>query len=175
MREVIGHIGRFVVLILLQALILQNIELGSLSSYFNPFLYILFIMMLPFDLPTWAVLTLSCILGFTLDLFTETLGMHASACVLIAFLRPWVLKLLASRDEYEFRNKPNIHVMGFSWSLYYGFLMALIHHFWFYFIEDFRLIDLHIIILKALCSAIFTTALIICAQYLTNKHRKENG
>jgi len=175
MREIINHSVRFVVLILVQALVLHNIELGVFSSYFNAFLYILFILMLPYDIPNWLLLTLSFLLGISLDIFLDTLGMHASSCVVIAFLRPWILKLLASRDEYEFRNKPNIYIMGFNWFLYYGFLLALIHHFWFYLVEDFRLVEIHIVLMKAVCSAIFTTILIICSQYLMNKQKKENG
>lgn len=175
MRNIIIHSLRFVFLVLLQTLVLHNINLGDLSPYFNGFLYILFILMLPYDAPNWLVLTLSFFIGLCIDLFLDTIGMHASACVLLAFFRPVILKMLASRDEYEFRNKPNIHIMGFSWFLYYALFAAFLHHLWFYIIEDFRLISLHIIFLKALGSALFTTVLIIISQYLMYRDKKKNG
>lgn len=175
MRLILWNILRFVILILLQALVLHNIEFGSYSPYFNGFLYILFILMLPYETPAWLMMTLGFVLGMSLDLFLDTVGMHASACVLIAFARPWLMKLLASRDEYEFRNKPNIHVMGFGWFLSYAFLMSVLHHLWFYFVEDFRFTEIHIILMKTLGSAVFTTFLIIIAQYLIFRPRKENG
>lgn len=175
MRNILIHSLRFVFLVLLQTLVLHNIDLGDYSPYFNAFLYIMFILMLPYDAPSWLILSLSFLIGLCVDLFLDTIGMHASACVLLAFFRPTIMKMLASRDEYEFRNRPNIYIMGFTWFLYYAFFAALIHHFWFYVIEDFRLIELHIIFLKALGSALFTTVLIIASQYLMYRAKKENG
>ncbi len=175
MNGIVWNIVRFVILVPFQALVLNNIEFGEMSAYFNGFLYILFILMLPYETPGWLTMTLGFLLGITLDWFTGALGFHASACVLIAFARPWVLKLLASRDEYEFRNKPNIYVMGFSWFLYYSFLMAAIHHLCFYLVEDFRFTDIPVILLKTLGSATLTTAMIIVVQYLIFRPAKENG
>jgi len=175
MRPILWNILRFMLLIPLQALVLHNVGFGEYSSYFNGFLYILFILMLPYETPKWLVLTASLALGLVLDVFLGTIGMHASACVVIAYSRPWIMKLLASTDEYEFRNKPTVHVMGFRWYISYAFLMAVLHHFWFYLVEDFRFIELHIIVLKALGSAAFTTLLILLTQYLFFSRKKENG
>lgn len=175
MREALFILVRFVLLIMLQALVLNNIDLGSWSPYFNGFLYIMFILMLPFEMPKWGVIVLSFLLGLALDMYMNTPGMHASACALVGFLRPGILRMLASADEYEFRNKPTIAIMGFVWYFSYALLMALVHHFWLYLIEDFRLVELHIVLFKAICSGLLTTLLIIITQYLIFRSKSENG
>ena len=75
------NIFRFILLILFQVLILDHVELGG---YLNPFLYVMFILMLPFETPDWLVLLLGFITGLTLDMFTDTIGMHTASCVWLA-------------------------------------------------------------------------------------------
>jgi cell shape-determining protein MreD len=175
MRPLVWNILRFIILVPFQALVIHKIEFGDYSSFFNGFLYVLFILMLPFETPKWLTLTLAFALGISLDMFSGTIGMHASACVLMAFARPRIMKILASSDEYEFRNKPTIHVMGFRWYVSYAFLLCVLHHFWFFLVENFRFTEIHIILLKTLGSALFTTFLIVLTQYLFFSRRKENG
>ncbi len=81
----------FFLLVLFQGLILNNIEFGS---YVVPFLYVIFILALPFETPNWLVLIIGFVLGLTVDSFTNTLGMHTSATVIMAFCRAYVLKLI---------------------------------------------------------------------------------
>lgn len=85
------NIFRFIVLVLIQVLILNNIEF---SGYINPFLYVLFILLLPFETPAWLLLVSGFALGLTVDLFMNTPGLHAAATVLTAFVRPFVLRIL---------------------------------------------------------------------------------
>ena len=92
------NIIRFMVLVLVQILVLNNIQV---SGYIVPHIYILFILLLPFETPRWLLLIAAFALGITVDLFTQTHGMHAAATVFIAFLRPWVLEMSAPRDGYE--------------------------------------------------------------------------
>ena len=92
------NIGRFIFLVLFQVLVLDNIQLGG---YLNPFMYVLFILLMPFETPGWVLLFSAFLLGGSIDLFEHTPGMHASAAVFMAFLRPAVLKLIAPREGYE--------------------------------------------------------------------------
>src|ERR1700739_3319163 len=82
--DVLKNIGRFIILVLLQVLIVKNINLGR---YFIFFPYVLFILLLPFNTPKPLVLFASFVLGLCIDAFYNTQGMHASACVLMAFAR----------------------------------------------------------------------------------------
>lgn len=175
MRALPSILFRFVILLLVQAFVLNNVSFGSWSPYVNGFLYVLFVMLLPYEFPRALQLVLSFALGLCLDAFTDTYGIHASALTLVAFVRPAILNMLASKDEYEFRSRPILPVMGFSWYFSYTFLMTFVHHFWVYLIDDFRFTHLHITLLKTVCSVFFTTLLIFLVQYIFYQPKKDNG
>ena len=98
------QIVRFIVLILIQILIANNILL-NFGEYVNIYVYQLFIMLLPVSTSWWVLLIVSFSLGISVDMFTNTLGLHASTCLLIAFLRPKILAMLAPRDGYDFNTE----------------------------------------------------------------------
>ena len=89
---------RFILLIPLQVFVLDHINLGG---FVNPYFYILFILMLPFETPGWLLLLLSFLMGFMIDLLSGTPGLHTASSTLIAFLRPVVIKSISSSREYE--------------------------------------------------------------------------
>ena len=161
--QVTSNIFRFIILVLFQVLILDNIEAGG---YLNPFLYILFILMLPFETPDWLVLLLGFFIGLTIDMFTDTLGMHTSASVFAAFIRKFILRIIAPRDGYEASFKPTFRQMGFSWFLAYASILIFAHHFMLFFLEIFRLSDFFFTFLKVIFSSVFTLLLVFVAQML---------
>src|SRR6478609_515542 len=90
---------RFILLVLIQVLLLNKIFLiwwtapGGIPPYV-PYIYPLFILLLPFATPVWFLLIAGFAMGVTVDMFMDTGGMHAAACVLMAFLRTIVLESL---------------------------------------------------------------------------------
>jgi rod shape-determining protein MreD len=160
---------RFIALLFFQVLILDHIELGG---YLNPFLYILFIIMLPFETPEWLVLLLGFFLGLVIDMFTDTLGMHTTATVFIAFLRKYILRVLAPRDGYENTFKPTFRQMGLSWFLIYSSLMIVIHHFILFYLEIFRFSDFFTTFIKVIFSSVFTLLLVLITQFIFNTPRQ---
>ncbi|HBF88291.1 MAG TPA: rod shape-determining protein MreD [Bacteroidales bacterium] len=158
------NIFRFIGLVLLQVFILNNIQF---SGYFNPFLYTLFILLLPFEIPTWFLLILSFILGVTVDVFSNTLGLHTAATVFMGFLRPYVLKVLSPRDGYEPGTLPKIGNFGLSWFLKYSIALVFAHHFMLFFLEVFGFDNFFSTIFRIIASSIFTISLIILSQYIT--------
>src|SRR5674476_97570 len=92
------YIIMFVVLVLVQVLILNNIQFSGLI---NPYMYILFILLLPFTIPGYLLLGLSFLLGISIDIFTNTPGIHAGATVLLGFMRPGIAMLISSREIIE--------------------------------------------------------------------------
>src|SRR5210317_2097644 len=83
------NVLRFIVLILLQALVLDKV---NFLGYINPYLYILFIILYPINNNRLFFILISFLLGLTLDMFLDSGGVHAAACVTIAFIRPGILK-----------------------------------------------------------------------------------
>ncbi len=92
------NIIRFVLLVLFQVLVFNNIQLGG---YLNPYIYVLFLLLMPFETPRWLLLVAAFTLGISIDVFSNTLGIHTSATVFMAFIRPFVLDFIAPRDGYE--------------------------------------------------------------------------
>ncbi len=164
------NILRFVILLLIQALILNNIQLTSLGI--SPHLYILFILLLPFEVPPWGALLLSFFMGLLVDIFDDTLGLNTSASVLAAYFRPYILQIIAPRDGYESGTNPNISYFGFAWFLKYSGLIIFFHQFIYYLVDMFTFIDFHITILKILIGTIFTTLIILISQYFLHAKNK---
>lgn len=162
--EVINNFLRFVGLILIQGLIINELELGTLIV---PYIYLLFIMRLPFETPKWLVLFLSFFCGVVMDAFTNTPGLHISTCVFLGFMRPSILRLYAPRDGYEYGMQPTIKSMGVTWFLLYALWMVLLFHFWFFYLEVFSMSGFFNTFLRVLLSSFFAFIMIVLSQFLT--------
>ncbi len=163
MIRIIGrNIIRFLVLLLLQVLVLDNI---LISAYINPYFYVLFIILMPFETPRWLMLITAFMLGLSVDLFTNTLGMHAAATVFMAFLRPWVQSIFSPRDGYEPDTFPRIFYYGFNWFLKYSLVMVFLHHIALFYIEVFHFQDFLSTFLRVILSTLLTTSTVILSQY----------
>ena len=153
----------FIVSVLLQVLFCNNILIARVIA---PFIYILFIILLPFDTPRALLLFLSLALGLTIDIFTNTPGVHASACLIIGFLRPVILELITSRETLESVAAPRVKTMGFHWFVTYTIFMVTIHHFFLFFIEAFTFQGFLFTLLRIILSSVLSVALILLSQYL---------
>ena len=156
------NIIRFLALFLVQVLIFNNIEIGG---YINPYIYILFIILLPFETPAWITLSLAFLMGLLVDIFSETLGMHTSATVFMAFLRPYILSYFAPRDGYESGSYPRIFYYGLPWFIKYATLMVFTHHLFLFYVEMFKFQDFFATLLRVILSTLFSSILIVISQY----------
>lgn len=161
----------FVLFILFQVFILNKIEL---SGYLNPFLYILFIISLPFETPGWLLLILAGITGLTIDLFLNSAGIHMASCVLIAYIRPYVLRSFAPRDNYEPGTLPLPSYYGFPWFAKYAIILIVVHHFCYFFIESFGVASFVSTIVKTAFSSIFTLLIMLIALLFTYTRKRRN-
>ncbi len=128
MSDLIKNILRFALFILFQVFILN--EVPPLHQYIIPYIYFLYILWLPFNTNRFVLLLISFAFGLTLDCFDGAAGLHAAPCVLIAYLRPFLLNLLIPQDTTEHSYlEPSIKSMGWApYSLYVA-LLTFIHHF----------------------------------------------
>jgi cell shape-determining protein MreD len=170
LNEIIRNIIRFIVLIAVQVLIIKNIELGR---FINPFIYVLFIIVLPFETPKWLLLISGFIIGITIDMFYDTAGMHAAACVFMAYIRPSVLKLFSPRDGYEFGTQPTIQYLGVPWFLSYSAILIVAHHLVLFYIEIFRFSEFFSTLFRVVISSIFTLLLVVISQYLFYRKKEQ--
>ena len=167
-NQLFRNILLFITLILVQIFILDNLQI---SSYAVPFLYILFILVLPFETPGWLLLILAFVLGFTMDLFEHTYGIHTAATLLMAWCRPGVLRLIAPQDGYVPNTSPRIYDYGFSWFLKYTVILVFIHHVFLFYFEVFTFHHFFATILRVIISSFFTILLVILSQFSVHKTR----
>jgi hypothetical protein len=133
LSDLVKNIFRLIVFILVQVYILDKIHL---HRFVIPVLYFLFILWLPFSLTRISLLFIGFVTGLTLDYFTNTPGLHAAACVLIAYARPFIINLLIPKDTAEFNyREPSPRAMGWAPYTVYAFVLTLLHHSYLYLLE----------------------------------------
>jgi len=152
----------FILLIVLQVLLFNNIQF---SGYVNPYIYIMLVLLLPVEIPSWLLLLLSFVMGLILDFFSGSPGMHSSATVLTGFVRPFILRVISPRDGYEARSEPSMMAYGFRWFLIYTVLIVLVHHTALFYIEVFRFADFFRTMLRVLLSSLFTVTFILLIEF----------
>ncbi len=167
--EIAKNIARFLLLVLLQVIIIQNI---NLTGYVILLPYVIVIIMIPFEAPKLLVLFSSFLLGVIIDYFYDSAGLHASACTIMGFARYYVLKYIAPRDGYDIGVKPTVEDMGIEWFLRYAGILIFIHHFFLFYLEVFRLNDFFSTFLRVLLSSLGTLSLIYLIQFLFFSNKK---
>jgi len=152
----------FILLILMQVLLFNNIQF---SGYVNPYVYIMFILLLPVEIPSWLLLLLSFSTGLIIDFFSGSPGLHTSATVLAGFVRPYILRIVSPRDGYEPGSDPSILIYGFRWFLSYALLVVIIHHITLFYLEVFRLAEFFRTMLRVLLSTLFSMTFILLIEF----------
>ena len=169
MNKTVLQIIRFVVLVLFQVLVINHIRLGG---YVHPYIYLVFVMLLPFSTPKWQLLVLSFALGLTVDLFTGTPGLHAGATTLMAFCRPSIIKLISGNQKFENITEPNLSQLGGLWFFRYALFMVLIHHFALFFLESFSFRLIGQVLLRILLSVPVSVFLIMMIMFIFKSEKK---
>ncbi len=165
MSSLVKNIIRFVLFILVQTFVLNKVP--ALHQFVKPWLYFLFILWLPFNMPRIALLGVAFVFGLTMDYFMNTPGLHAAPCVLIAYLRPFILNLLLPQEKTEFSYaEPSIKSLGFTPYLVYVLLLTLIHHAYLIFIEWMQFGDFLFFIGKAAATTALSVLLIFITELL---------
>ncbi|WP_069659297.1 rod shape-determining protein MreD [Arcticibacter eurypsychrophilus] len=162
-RTILINIVRFVLLIFIQAFLLKNIGFYNLSI---PFPYILFIMLLPFEVPNWLLFLLAMGTGLTVDAFYDTAGLNAAACAVLAFVRIVFINVTVERQGFENEPEPKLGIMGFRWFFIYTVVLTLFHHVTLIFLEAFGFFDVKDILTRVFFSSIFTIFLIVISEFI---------
>ncbi|MBE0679045.1 MAG: rod shape-determining protein MreD [Bacteroidales bacterium] len=163
MNSVLRYTGTFLILIVLQVLIFNNIEF---SGYVNPYIYVMFILILPVAIPSWILLVLAFLTGLVIDLFSGTIGVHAFATVMAGYARPWVLSLNITAEASEPETSPSSYRNGLRWFLIYVVTVVMIHHLALFFIEIFSFRNFFLTLLRVLLSTAATTFFIVLFDFI---------
>ncbi len=166
-NEVSSNIARFIVLVLVQVLILNNI---NFLGYINPYIYILFIILFPIKNNRLLFIFLSFLLGLMIDIFLDSGGVHAAACVTIAYIRPVLLKFSFGMIYEHQTIKFSSTELGQR--LTYFSIIIFIHHLILFSLEIFNSSKIILVLKKSLFSSIFTLILCLLITILFSKKNK---
>ncbi|AMS27693.1 hypothetical protein AEM51_12365 [Bacteroidetes bacterium UKL13-3] len=163
---------RFIAIILLQILVVNNIEL---SSYINPYIYVAFILTLPVTMKPWQIVFLSFILGAAMDAFSSTPGLHIAATNFMGYMRIHYLRATTTKEDIEGRMVPSISQKGIVWFSVYGFVMVFMHHLVLFFLEIYGFHEFFRTLSRVFVSTLVTLLLIVVGQLLFFRSKKGNG
>lgn len=127
MSDFLRNMVRFCLFILIQVYVLNKVP--HLHRYIVPYLYFLFILWLPFSISRQWLLLIGFMTGLTLDYFSMTPGLHAAACTLVAYVRPFIIGVLTPKDNAEFNyREPSPKAMQWTPYAVYVLVLTVLHH-----------------------------------------------
>jgi len=170
MNSVIKNTVRFVLFLLIQILILN--EVPPIHQFITPYIYFLFLLWLPFGSSRISLTLAGFVLGYGLDLFTNTPGLHAAACTLIGYLRPTILNLLIAQEaSEELSREPSIGTMGWGPYFIYIFTLTFIHHFYLVLLEWLQFGNFTYFIGKVTATSLMSMLLILLVELIMNRRK----
>jgi len=137
----------------------------------KPLLYPLIILTLPLFIPRALVLVIALATGLIVDIFNDSLGLHAAACVFLAYVRYIILMLMEPRNGYDQFVVPTYKSLGFGWFLRYASISILLFNTFFFFVEAFSFRFLDTTLLKIILSTITCLFLMILYQMLFTRSK----
>ncbi len=160
-------VAGFVVLVLLQVVVFNNI---NLFGYVNPYVYLFFILIYPFNKNRTLFIVVAFLLGLTVDMFMDSGGINAIACLVIAYIRPVVLRS-SFGISYEYNTIRLTETSGIE-RLTYVALMTVTHHLVLFLLESFNMGLILSVLKKTLFSSIFT--IVLCLSFIILFSRKRS-
>lgn len=169
MNNVWKNIGRFVLLMLLQLLVLNNVYLGG---YVMPMLYVLFLLMLPTSMKRIPMLLAAFGTGLLVDIMSGALGFHALACTVVAMLRILFADRILTRGENVVIATPSFYSVTPQYFFSYVMLLLSLFYLIFFTLELFSFRGFGDVLLATVCSTLVTTLLMVLYQLIFLKHEK---
>lgn len=166
-KAVVNNAVRFIVSLVLQVFIFKYISLSwGDFDYIHFVIYPIFILLLPLNTPKVFAIFLAFLLGFSVDVFYDSLGVHASAAVLIAYIRPLILRILEPHQGYNIVISPSKFNLGFNWFFTYAAILLFVYLFVYFSVEAFSFVYIFDILLRTIFSFIFSFLVILLHQLI---------
>jgi rod shape-determining protein MreD len=170
MNSILKNSIRFVLFLLIQIIILN--EIPPLHQYITPYLYFTFLLWLPFGTSKLTLTFLGFVLGFSLDIFTNTPGLHTAAAVLIGYIRPSILNLLLAQEtSEEITKEPSVGTMGWGPYIIYAIIITFVHHFYLVLLEWLQFGSFTYFLGKVISTTLMSTLLIFVVELVMNRRK----
>lgn len=168
--QLIKYLFQFIAYVLAQALVFNQLEIDYGIQFM---IYPLYIFLLPYDLNIFLSMLIAFVFGLSIDIISNTFGLHASSALLIAYLRPYFFKMFEIRDGYDPGMELSTKNMEFRWILSVHGLLLLIHHFWFFLIEIFKFNEMWFVFQKTILSMPISLGICLLIQSIFLRKSKQ--
>ncbi|MFZ5971216.1 MAG: Rod shape-determining protein MreD [Bacteroidota bacterium] len=168
-RSGLFHIIYFFLYLLAQVLLFKRLVLFDTSFCF---LYVAFVLLLPIEINNLVLMLIGFLLGFCIDIFYDSLGLHALSLVLVAYLRNYWLAAITPQGGYEGGSSPTLAANGFQWFLVYAIPLVFVHHLLLFFTEAGGFSMFWFTMMKVMGSVVFTITVMVLLQYLSLPGRR---
>jgi hypothetical protein len=168
MRIGILQVLLFFVYLMAQVLLFKRLVLFNTSFCF---LYVGFILLLPNETNNLVLMLVAFLLGFCVDIFYDSLGLHAFALVMVAYCRNYWLNAITPQGGYDSNMSPSLALNGLQWFLVYSLPLIFVHHAVLFFVEAGGFGLFWFTMLKIIASLLFTTSILVMLQYLSSPRR----
>ncbi len=168
-KTILINIFRWIVLLFVQIFLLRNLNFYNLST---PFVYVLFILVLPFGIPNLLLFLIAFGTGITLDAFYDTLGVHTTACIVLAFVRILFISISVNRDALD-EPEPSLGNMGFKWFAIYSISCIFVHHLFVFFLEAFKFTEFTYTLGRCLTSVVFTLFTVLLLEFVFHNRKSD--
>lgn len=159
------NVLRFVLFALAQVLVFKSIYFTNAPfNYGHIFFYPLFILLVPIRVPRPVLIFIAFLLGFSIDLFYDSPGIHAGASVFTAYIRRFVLQFISPVEGYNTDGSPSAKNVGFIWFIMYASILMLAHLVFYFSVEAFSFVFFFDILFKTIVSFIFSIGFLLLHQ-----------
>jgi hypothetical protein len=162
-RNIVLYGFQFVMFALAQILLFRKLVLFDRAFCF---VYVAFVLTLPVDTPPLFLMAVAFLLGFTIDVFYDSLGLHAMSLVALAYLRNYWLSAITPQGGYDAGAMPVLAANGLQWFLVYAIPLVFVHHLILFYVEAGGFSSFWFTMMKVTGSLFFTLTVIVLLQYL---------
>ena len=151
------QIGRYILVMALQVLLFDQLQLWGAC---HPYIYVLCLLMMPITLPHSVDMIIGATAGIIMDIFCNSLGVHTAACILVMFIRPYLIGAIVS-DKDRLNEQINLHTIGMEALVKYVVIMVLIHHLTIFLLAAWSWHHIGFVALETIISSTVTILIII--------------
>jgi rod shape-determining protein MreD len=159
------QIVRYIIVMILQVLLFDQLQLLGVC---HPYIYILCLMMMPITLPHSADMIIGAVVGLVMDIFCNSLGIHTASCILLMFIRPYLLGGIVN-DKDRLNEQISLRTLGMEAMVKYVFILVFIHHLMVFILAAWSWSHIGFVLLETIVSGLITSALIIGYNILVYK------
>lgn len=159
------QIGRYIVVMLLQVLLFDQLQLLGVC---HPYIYILCLLMMPITLPHSADMIIGAAVGLIMDVFCNSLGVHTASCIFIMFIRPYLIGAIVN-DKDRLNEQITLRTLGMEALLKYTVILVVVHHLMVFLLGAWNWSHIGFVILETIVSSLITISIII--GYNTLRYR----